>query len=148
MQASLISKAHPCWSAGFRLLCISQLHFLITYCRVCKQDTLSHHFIQRSCKYFGGSHQLLFGQKTFGQCNHSNCWVVSTSKARMSKSSVSWDSWVINTYWNPLACSAITHRRANLSLFSLRLLHMSHGSAYIHIHAALPGICNVSPFQE
>lgn len=30
MQVSLFSKAYPCWSAEFRLLCMSELLFLIT----------------------------------------------------------------------------------------------------------------------
>lgn len=66
----------------------------------------------------------------------------------MSKLSVSWDSWVINTCWNPLACLAITQPRANQPLFSLHLLKMNLGFAYVHKHATLPGICKVSPFQE
>lgn len=63
MQVSLICEAHACWSAGIRALSTSAPLFLITYCGVCKQDTLSHHFIRRSCKYFGGSHQLRLDSK-------------------------------------------------------------------------------------
>lgn len=66
----------------------------------------------------------VFRQKTFRPCNHSNSWVVSPSKAKTSKFSVSWDCWVINTCWNPLACLAITHPRADLSLFSLHVPRM------------------------
>lgn len=92
-QVSLISEAHPCWSAGFEILCMSEPLFLITYSRVCKQDTLSHHFIQPSCKYFG-SHQLCLDRKHLARVTTAT---VSTSEAKMSKFIVSWDFWVINT---------------------------------------------------
>lgn len=133
-QVSLISEARPCWSAGFEILCMSEPLFLITYSRVCKQDTLSHHFIQPSCKYFG-SHQLCLDRKHLARVTTAT---VSTSEAKMSKFIVSWDFWVI----------AITRPRASLSFFSPHVPSVGLGFAYVHIHAALPGICNVSPFQE
>lgn len=53
-------------SAGtFRIRCTWLSFFVITIGPEYKQDTLSHHFIQRSCKYFGGRHQLYLDRKQF-----------------------------------------------------------------------------------
>lgn len=51
-------------SAGtFRIRCTWLSFFVITIGPEYKQDTLSHHFIQSSRKYFGGSHQLYLDRK-------------------------------------------------------------------------------------
>lgn len=51
-------------SAGtLRIRCTWLGFFVITIGPEYKQDTLSHHFIQRSCKYFGGRHQLYLDRK-------------------------------------------------------------------------------------
>lgn len=53
-------------SAGtFRIRCTWLSFFVITIGPEYKQDTLSHHFIQSSRKYFGGSHQLYLDRKQF-----------------------------------------------------------------------------------
>lgn len=85
----------------------------------------------------------VFGQKTFRPCNHSNSWVVSHSEAKTSKFSVSWDCWVINTCWNPLACLAITHPRADLSLFSLHVPRMGSLTSMFMLHFLASVMCHL-----
>lgn len=48
-----------------KIRCTWLSFFVITIGPEYKQDTLSHHFIQRSCKYFGGHHQLHLDRKQF-----------------------------------------------------------------------------------
>lgn len=87
---------------------------------------------------------ITLGQKTFGSCNHSN-WVISSTSARMSMFSVSWDSWVINTCWNLLLCLAITNPHANRSLFSRHFLRKRLDFTYAH-DCWFNGNRDVSPF--
>lgn len=82
---------------GLRIFCMPELFFLISYCRVCKKKTPYPILLFSSCKYFGHSHQLYLDRKHFAHVTTATLEFVSTSEAKMSKFSVSWDFWVINT---------------------------------------------------
>ena len=136
----------PCWNDRFRIWMSVLLH-KITQCEVHEQNILSQHFIQNSWRALVGAINYLY-------LDRKHLAHVTTATELFHPLMPKWTSSVfpgtpgsLTLAETPLLCLAITHPRADLSLFSLYLLHMRLGFAYVLIHAALPGICNVSPFQ-
>lgn len=107
----------------------------------CKQDTLSHHFIQHPCKYLGGSHQLYLMRQHFARVTTTDFDSLQSQKSEWASSVCCETRGSLTLTENPLACLATTQPRANLSLFSLHLPTVNPGLAYLQMHTALPGIC-------
>lgn len=102
-------------SAGtLRIRCTWLSFFVITIGPEYKQDTLSHHFIQSSCKYFGGRHQLYLDRKQFVTTTTSESF--QPPKPKWISSGRPGTPSPFNTCWNPFACLAKMQPRANQSL--------------------------------
>lgn len=106
-------------SVAFRIRCTWLCFFVMTLGPEYKQDTLSHHFIQCSCKYFGGRHQLYLDRIQR---------VTTTTSDSFQPLKPKWISLgrpgtpgPLTLAETPLACLAKTQPRANRSLLSQRL---------------------------